>query len=133
MVERRYKGSTTIELAMMMPVVLLVITVVVQASFYYHDKNLIYGKVHELGAIAIQQERSITGFEREVLVEHYKGSLEDKLLLFGEVSCEVVKVGDRIRISVAAEKGIMALSINREVTLQYVEQSIRRLQSLSGE
>lgn len=133
MIKSRCKASTTIELAMMMPVVLLVITIVVQAGLYYHDKNLIYGKVHELGAIAIQQERSATGFDREVLVEHYKESLEGKLLLLGEVSCDVVKWGDHISISVAAEKGVMAVSINREIRIHYVEQDIRRLQYLWSE
>lgn len=133
MVETRYKGSTTIELAMMMPVVLLVITVVVQAGFYYHDKNLIYGKVHELGAIAMQQERSATGFDRGVLVEYFLESIEGKLLLFGTASCEVEKWGDNIGISVAAEKGLMEVSINREVSTYYVEQNIRRRQSILGD
>lgn len=132
MLKERYKASTTIELAMMMPVVLLVITVVINASFYYHDKNVIYGKVYELSAIALQQERISTGLDAQELTIYYQDLVEGKLLLFGEVSCGVVEKGDGLEITVAADKGMMSLNINKAVPIYYVEQSIRRLQSVTG-
>lgn len=130
---KRYKASTTIELAMMMPVVLLVITAVIHAGFYYHDKNVLYGKVYELGAIGLQQERLDGGLDTQKLMEHYYDSLAGKLLLFSDIRCEVEEISNSIRITVAAEKGLMSIRIEGDTPIYYVEQSVRRLQPIEND
>lgn len=129
-ISRRYKASTTIELAMMMPVLLLVITGVIHVSFYYHDKNIIYGKVYELEAIGVQQDRLSIELDTQELMEHYYESIEGKLLLFSEISCHVTATSMGITISVAAEKGFMSIKIDRLAPIYYVEQNIRLLQPI---
>lgn len=124
-----YKASTTIELSMMMPIVLLVITAVINGAFYYHDKNVIYGKVYEVGAVAQQQERLVSGIDSEILEEYYQNSIGDKLLIFSDVTCHVEETTTGVRIMVAAEKGIMALKIEKEYKSYYPEQNVRWVQS----
>lgn len=120
-----YKGSTTIELALMIPVVLLVIVVVIQSAFYYHDKNVIYGKVYELGAIVQQQERLVSGIDTQELEAHYKEGVDNKLILFSEITCSVKETTGGIKVNVTTEKGLMALKIEREFGLYYPEQNVR--------
>lgn len=127
----RYKGSTSIELSMMMPVILLVIVAVVNAGFYYHDKNVIYGKVFELGAIAWQQERLPSGLDVVELEIHYQESVEGKLLLFPEVTCDVKEESSGISITVTGSKGIMSIKVYRDVPIHYGEQNIRLNQSIT--
>lgn len=124
---KSYKASTTIELALMMPVLLLVIIGVVHASFYYHDKGVIYGKVYELGAIGKQQVRIEGGLDEALLISHFYEVTNEKLLLFTEVDCQVIEQGEGVRIIVRAQKGFMSCSIWRDYTYLYPESLIRKL------
>lgn len=125
---KTYKASTTIELALMMPVLLLVIIGVIHTSFYYHDKNVMYGKVYELGAIGKQQVRTKGALEPDELIAHFYDTCNDKLLLFTGIDCQVEELGDGMSIIVRAEKGMMVVSLEREYSYNYPEEHIRRLQ-----
>lgn len=132
MLAKTYKASTTIELAMMMPVLLLVINAVIYAGFYYHDKNIIYGKVYELQGIGVQQDRLEQGVDIRELEEHYYESVDGKLLLFTEITCDVKEVSSGLNITVRAKRGRMSVEMAREVSIYYVEQNIRRLQPIES-
>lgn len=126
-VRKTYKGSTTIELALMMPILLLVITGVIHTGFYYHDKSVIYGKVYELGAIGKQQVRTEGALDKERLIDHFHQITNEKLLIFTEVECQIEEQGDGIRVSVRAERGFMSISIERAYMYMHPEDLIRQL------
>ena len=46
----KLRGSLTIELAYVFPLILLVFGVLLHVLFYYHDKNILLGAAHETAA-----------------------------------------------------------------------------------
>lgn len=122
----RYKASTTIELSMMMPVILLVITAVIYAGFYYHDKNIIYSKVYELGAIGKQESRLNPALDCKMLEEYLEKAIENKVLLITEISCSIEENNDQLCVTVEAYKRSMSIKVEKEFAIYYVEQNIRQ-------
>ena len=45
--QRWLKGSFTVEMAFLMPMILFLIMGCIRISFYYHDKNIIAGAAYE--------------------------------------------------------------------------------------
>lgn len=115
----------TVELAMMIPVILLVITGVIYAGFYFHDKNVIYGKVYEFGAIAVQEERRASGLDVNIIEDTFIKDTQDKLLLLSALDCTVKKESNTITIMAEAKYGKMGVEITKEFQYYYVEKNIR--------
>ena len=44
---RCVKGSTTVEMAYVMPLIFLVFLIIVRTTFYYHDKSILDGMAYE--------------------------------------------------------------------------------------
>lgn len=125
---KKYKGVYTIEIACMMPVIILVLTGVVILSFYFHDKNIMYDKAYEIGAVARQELRSPQGLDVDVVQEWAQTSSEDKLLLFDTIICNITHGSQSILVHQIMEKGGYKVEITREFTINNVEKSLRNRQ-----
>lgn len=55
---RCVKGSTTVEMAYVMPLIFLVFLIIVRTTFYYHDKSILDGMAYEAVTTAVQTARN---------------------------------------------------------------------------
>ena len=55
---RYVKGSTTVEMAYVMPLIFLVFLIIVRTTFYYHDKSILDGMAYEAVTTAVQTARN---------------------------------------------------------------------------
>ena len=63
---RYVKGSTTVEMAYVMPLIFLVFLIIVRTTFYYHDKSILDGMAYEAVTTAVQTARNPKAKEADV-------------------------------------------------------------------
>lgn len=63
---RCVKGSTTVEMAYVMPLIFLVFLIIVRTTFYYHDKSILDGMAYEAVTTAVQTARNPKAKEADV-------------------------------------------------------------------
>ena len=65
--QRWLKGSFTVEMAFLIPMILFLIMGCIRISFYYHDKNIIAGAAYETAVLGRKKGRGKEGKkEREI-------------------------------------------------------------------
>lgn len=52
-IQRALKGSMTVEMSFLMPIILLLLMNSILAAFYFHDKNILAGAAYETAVISI--------------------------------------------------------------------------------
>jgi len=127
------KGSTTIEMAYIMPVVFLVFTAIVYVTFYYHDKNIIQGTAYETAVIVSQKERL---GETADGVQYFSERLGNKLIFFDYPEVDISQNEQQVTISVCVKRGSMAIKVEQRAALIAPEKKIRdsrRLEKLIQE
>ena len=124
-VRKNLKGSMTVELSFLMPIILLLIMSSILAAFYFHDKNVLAGAAYEtavVGSTKIREKEKVTGGELEALFRERAGR---KCILFAESSVRA-SVGKReIRIRVTAYKGRFRMSADKKAAITEPEKYIR--------
>ena len=102
---RRVKGSTTVEMALLMPMIFLVFLLVVRTTFYYHDKSILNGIAYETLTVAVQTARNPKPEEADAEA-FCREKAQGKLIYFSspEVSLESTKEMAKIRITASRGK-----------------------------
>ena len=77
---RCVKGSTTVEMAYVMPLIFLVFLIIVRTTFYYHDKSILDGMAYEAVTTAVQTARNPRAKEADV--ETLQGTDQGETYLF---------------------------------------------------
>ena len=73
---RCVKGSTTVEMAYVMPLIFLVFLIIVRTTFYYHDKSILDGMAYEAVTTAVQTARNPKGTDQvETYLFFYAGGV----------------------------------------------------------
>lgn len=119
------KGSTTVEMAYIMPVVLLAFIAVIYASFFYHDKNIMYGTAYEAAVVGAQKERTIQGLDGGEVSAQFQQQIQGKLIFFSGAQVEVWEEGNYIVAQVSAEKGRMRILAKKKTAAAQPEKFIR--------
>lgn len=125
-----WKGSATVEMAYIMPVVLMVFTAIVYMTFYFHDKNIIQGTAYETAVIVSQRART----EEEVSGEEvFMERLGRKLVFFSSVV--TIVESDEKEIVVKAEASRLGMKIETRQKMKIVEaekniRDIRRVKKM---
>ena len=65
--QRWLKGSFTVEMAFLMPMILFLIMGCIRISFYYHDKNIIAGAAYETAVTGSTKVREKDGISESEL------------------------------------------------------------------
>ena len=79
---RVLKGSMTVEMSFLMPIILLLIMSSILASFYFHDKNILAGAAYETavaGSTKMREKDKVTEGELKSLFRERAGK---KCILF---------------------------------------------------
>lgn len=121
----KYKAIYTVEIAFIMPVIILLLSGVVLSGFYFHDKNVLYGKIYEMGNIARQEYRMPEDLDLGKLESALTESFGQKLLLFEQVICTVEEENDGILITGEMEYQGKKLVSSQYFTFNDTEKNIR--------
>ena len=128
---KNYSGSSTIEMAYLMPLCFLMLQCIILALFYYHDKNILAGAAYETAVTGTQlvkmKEQDEQAVER-LLAERITG----KLILFGSAQKEVTCTENKVTVSVTVRKGKMQLHASVSVPVTEPEKEVRRIRSIKN-
>lgn len=125
------KGSVTIEMAYILPIVLLVFLLVIYTVFYYHDKNILIGAAAETAVTGTQAARQ-KGKEEVDLQSFYRERVNGKLILLRITEIEVSKSKAKIEVSVSAGNGKMHVSVIQRARIPKPEDKIRKKRQLES-
>lgn len=122
---RALKGSMTVEMSFLMPIILLLIMSSILAVFYFHDKNILAGAAYEtavVGSVKIREKDRVTESELEALFQERAGG---KCILFAGSSASVSIGETAISIKACAYKGRFRLSVEKRAAVTEPENYIR--------
>lgn len=118
------KGSTTVEMAYVMPLVFLVFLMIVRTTFYYHDKSILNGMAYETLTAAVQTVRNPKG-ETADAEAFCRERLSEKLIYFSAPEVAVQATKDQAKITIQASRGRMRIRIMRQAKIPHPEKKIR--------
>lgn len=120
------KGSVTVEMAFLVPIVFSVIVIVVQILFYFHDKIILEGVVHETVTVCSSREE----ITEEEVERYFQEALGKRLLMFGYVETQVELAKDEIQMSCCSRRNRMQVEVSARMKSTAPETSIRRLRMI---
>ena len=129
-IRRDLKGSMTVEMSFLMPVILLLIMSGVLGAFYFHDKNILAGAAYEtaiVGSTKIREKDHITVGELESLYQERTGR---KCILFAGSSARITIEKTQICVAVSARKGHFGLSVIKKAAVTEPENYIRNIRKV---
>jgi hypothetical protein len=124
-IQRALKGSMTVEMSFLMPIILLLLMNSILAAFYFHDKNILAGAAYEtavIGSTKIRKKDKVTAGELETL---FQERVDRKCILFAGSSVTVSIEKAEICIKASARKGRFGLSVVKKAAVTEPENHIR--------
>ena len=122
--EKGLKGSLTVEMSYILPMVIMLIFLLINTVFYYHDKAVLSGAVAETVETGIEDIRSGEN-DGEDLETYLKKRVGRKLIFLRPVSYSVKKTDTRVSVKVDAAKGPFKTSVYLEGKVPYPEKELR--------
>ena len=121
----KLKGSMTVEMSFLMPMIMFLIMGCILAVFYYHDKNVLSGAAYETAVAGSTRMRERDGIDEGELEALYAERTEGKCILFAGSSAQV-SVGEKeIVVEATARKGRFMLSVLKKAAVTDPEKYIR--------
>ena len=120
------KGSVTVEMAFLVPIVFSVIVIVMQILFYFHDKIILEGVVHETVTVCSSREE----ITEEEVERYFQEALGKRLLMFGYVETQVELAKDEIQMSCCSRRNRMQVEVSARMKCTDPETTIRRLRMI---
>lgn len=122
----KLRGSLTIELTYLFPLIILVFGVLLHVLFYYHDKNILLGAAHETAAYGAGLEE----VREEELEDYFNTRIKERLLLFRQLEKKVGLQEKKVTVTCYAKKSMMSLRIECSVNKTDPEKYIRGVRKL---
>ncbi|MBQ8804128.1 MAG: pilus assembly protein [Tyzzerella sp.] len=123
---RAYKGSFTIEAAVIVPLILLVFIVILNSLFYYHDRNVIAAAAYETVAVGSGREE----WTETELETYFQERTKGRMLLFSKVEGQVTLADTQVKIACVAKKKSMTISVKRVMRRTEPENYIRNIRKI---
>lgn len=127
---KRWKASTIVEMAYLMPVILFMWMLVIFALFYYHDKNILAGAAYETAVVGSELAHEETEISEEMLTEYFQERIHGKLLFFGRASVEVQGGQEEVHVKATASSKGLKLDIGRSAAVTIPEEEIRKKKAI---
>lgn len=127
---RKYRASTIVEMAYLMPVVLMVWMLVIFALFYYHDKNILSGAAYETAVVGSELAHEEEEVQEGRVIQYFQGRIKGKMLFFRGASVEVQSSDDRIQIKASASAKGLRVSVERSAAVTEPEEEIRKKKAI---
>lgn len=129
---KKVKGSATVELAYMMPVVFLSCVAVIYIIFYYHDKNILIGAVYETAVVGTQKVRWDEEDVTDQLQQLFRERTRGKFIFFAGATAEIEIEENTIIVRASAAKRRMKISAKESATVTDPEKYIRDIRRIQN-
>ena len=126
------KGSMTIEMAYIMPVVFLVFFLSVTGIFYFHDKNIISGCAYETAVVGSVKAREKDGVEESILNALFQERVRGKCILFAGAGAQIAITDNEIIVTATAKRGRVAVSVSQSAKITEPEKYIRDIRRIKN-
>lgn len=130
MKRKMQKGSLTIEMVCLIPIIGMVFIFCVWGGFYFHDKNIISSCAYETAVVGSVKAREKEGVSEEVLVKAFQERIQGKCILFSKVTATVQISEEQITVSASAKKKNMGISVIYSASVTDPEGYIRKIKRL---
>nr|WP_294464227.1 TadE family protein [uncultured Sellimonas sp.] len=130
MVEKTWKGSFTVEAAVLASAILFLVYGVIMVLFYYHDKNILTGTVCETVVISARKQKKEQPFQEEEIQQLWKERISGKMILFRKAEVEIECQKEYVWISAQASKKGMRITAEAKAALTEPERKIRDMRKL---
>lgn len=127
---RRLKGSFTVEMAVIMPMILFLILECVLVFFYYHDKNILAGAAYETAVVGSTKAREEEGLESGELEQLFQERIRGKCILFPRGEARVQMTEDYVVVQVNAVRSGMKIDLAYQAAVTDPEREIRKKNQL---
>ena len=121
------KGSMTIEMAYIMPVIFLVFFLSVTGIFYYHDKNILTGTTYETAVIAGRKQKRESPFSEEEVKQLWRERISGKMILFRKAEVEIRCHKEYVSILAQASRKKLRITASAKAALTEPEDRIRSI------
>lgn len=143
MTGKTMRGSATVEMAYIMPLIFLVFTASMYLMFYYHDKNILAGAAYETAVVGSQKmraagadnagEEGVQEVSETILESLFQSRIRRKLILFSGASVSVTSTDRQIEVTAMAMRKKMRVTVTARSAVTKPEKFIRdhrKLQSI---
>lgn len=127
---KRVRGSMTVEMSFLMPMILLLIMGCILAVFYYHDKNILSGAAYETAVTGSTKARAKDGVREGELEQLFQERIKGKCILFPGAQAAVSVGEDEIEVTAAASRRGMKVSVSKRAAVTEPEKYIRNMRRL---
>lgn len=127
---RQYKGSFTIETAMLLPIISLVFVLCVWGSFYFHDKNILSSCAYEIAVVGSTKIREKDSVTEEQLCAALTEQLERKCILFSNINVTVQIGEEKVVVEADASRRKMKATTKHVAAVTEPEAYIRKVRKL---
>lgn len=124
---KNLRGSMTVEMSFLMPMILFLIMGCILAVFYYHDKNILSGAAYETAIVGSTRARENDGIKEGELETLFEERSENKCILFAHPTAKITVGEEEIKVEVHAVKRWMKLSVAKKAAVTEPERYIRNL------
>lgn len=118
-ISKTMKGSYTVELAAIMPVIMLVLVLAITSSFFMYDKCIMEGIAIEAAVTAAEELRYDE--DLSVVQTNAENTAGKRLIFFEKGNVTVSKEKNRVTVAVWADKAIRGLQCNVSASACTVE------------
>lgn len=119
------RGSLTVEMSFLMPLVLFLVMNCILAVFYYHDKNILAGAAYETAVVGSTKAREKDGITEEELKSLFDQRIQNKCIFFAAPDAEIAVGEDEITVTVTASRKRMWVSVEKRAAVTEPEKYIR--------
>lgn len=127
---KRVRGSMTVEMSFLMPMILFLIMGCILAVFYYHDKNILSGAAYETAVTGSTKARAKDGVREGELEQLFQERIKGKCILFPGAQAAVSVGEDEIEVTAAASRRGMKVSVSKRAAVTEPEKYIRNMRRL---
>lgn len=128
----RLKGSATIEMIYIMPVIFLVFLAAVYMAFYFHDKNALQGITYEAAVIGSSQYRTNDGIQEGEIIEFIQEKGAARMLFLSVPEVEITVLEDEIIIATSSSKNKLKVEVEKSLPLEQLETKVRSTNIIEG-
>lgn len=122
---KKLKGSATIEMAVIVPLILGILMLIIFTIFYFHDKNIITASLMEVVMISANKDHDKAELTVAEIEDAIAERIEDKCI-FLQYSVEDIELSnEKIKVEVTAQKGRFKTRIYQSMPLLKPEKEIR--------
>ncbi|MGN1165771.1 MAG: TadE family protein [Lachnospiraceae bacterium] len=124
------RGSMTVEMSFLMPIILLMIMGSILAAFYFHDKNVIAGAAYETVVVGSTKMREKDQITENEMVKLFQERVKKKSILLSDINAIATISENEIQINVIARNGKFRLSVMKKAAVTEPENHIRNIRRL---